>query len=115
MPRWIICTLLIHSPGFFGQVQAASFPCERAKSKTEFTICENRILNDADVKLATTYHILKRLVPMGNRAIIQEQQVKWLRLRDECQDAVGCLQGMYQMRQQALDLHMNRIYQQGPF
>ena len=45
--------------------QAASFNCDKAKTTPEHAICEYRQINDADVKMATTYTILKRLVPMG--------------------------------------------------
>ncbi|HRM50687.1 MAG TPA: hypothetical protein PL094_00965, partial [Acinetobacter johnsonii] len=61
--------------------QAASFNCDKAKTTTEHAICEYRQINDADVKMATTYTILKRLVPMGTRGMIQDEQVKWLSLR----------------------------------
>ncbi len=115
MFKWIIYILLMNSVAIFTPLQAASFPCELAKTKTELKICAHRSLNDADVRMATTYHILLRLVPMGNRDIIQQQQVKWLRLRNQCQESVRCLQHQYQMRQKILDAHMNRIYQQGPF
>ena len=52
---------------------------------------------------------------MGTRGAIQDQQVKWLQMRDQCQDNVSCLGDVYAMRQQKLDLYMNRVYQQGPF
>jgi uncharacterized protein len=94
---------------------AASFDCNQAKTVTEHTVCNHVILNDADVKMATTYNILKRLVPMGTRGAIQDQQVKWLQMRDQCRDNISCLTEVYKMRQQKLDLYMNRIYQQGPF
>lgn len=97
------------------EAQAASFNCSRAETKTEHRICENPNLNDADVKMATTYNIVRRLVPMGTRSVIQTEQVKWLNLRDQCQDNVQCLKQTYDMRQQKLDLHMERIYRQGPF
>ena len=64
---------------------AASFNCEHAQTKSEHAICEHRSLNDADVKMATTYTIIRKLVPMGTRGVIQDQQVKWLQLRNQCQ------------------------------
>ena len=94
---------------------AASFNCQHAMSKTEHAVCEHRGLNDADVQMTTTYNIVRRLVPMGNRSLIQTEQVKWLNLRNQCQDSVECLKNIYQMRQQRLDLHLDRIYKQGPF
>ncbi|RKG31321.1 lysozyme inhibitor LprI family protein [Acinetobacter tianfuensis] len=96
-------------------LQAASFDCAKAQSKTEHTVCEHRALNDADVKMAATYAILKRLVPMGTRGTIQHEQFKWLELRDQCMNNVSCLSDVYNMRQRKLDLHMERIYKQGPF
>lgn len=95
--------------------QAASFVCERAQTATEKAICKHSELNDADVKMATTYNILRKLVPMGTRSVIQEEQIKWLQLRNQCQDNVSCLLDVYKMRQQKLDLHLNRIYKMGPF
>ena len=100
---------------FSGSAFAASFDCQKAQTLTEHAICEHRLINDADVKMATTYNIIRRLVPMGTRGAIQDQQVKWLALRNECRDNVHCLGDVYKMRQQQLDLAMNRIYQQGPF
>lgn len=97
------------------QVQAASFNCDKAKTISENAICEYRQVNDADVKMATTYNILKRLVPMGTRGMIQDEQVKWLSLRDRCGASQSCLMDVYKMRQQKLELHLDRIYRQGPF
>lgn len=94
---------------------AASFDCQKAITKTERAICLNQHLNDADVEMSTMFHIVKRLVPMGTRSIIQNEQVKWLSLRDQCIDNVECLTNVYQMRLQKLELHMERIYKQGPF
>lgn len=99
----------------YSQAHAASFNCVKAQTKAEHQICEHLQLNDADVKMATTYNIVRRLVPMGTRSVIQTEQVSWLKLRDECQNNVDCLKHMYQMRQQKLELHMDRIYKQGPF
>lgn len=95
--------------------QAASFKCDAAKTKTEYAVCEHRSLNDADVKMATTYNIIRKLVPMGTRSVIQDQQIKWLQLRDQCQDNVKCLTDVYQMCQQKLEIYMDRVYKQGPF
>ena len=99
----------------FAFSHAASFPCEKSQTATEHAICQHLQLNDADVKMATTYNILRKLVPMGTRGVIQDQQVKWLQLRDQCHDNLKCLIEVYNMRQQKLDLYMQKIYQQGPF
>lgn len=110
--------LILMMCGFCGAISishAASFNCDHAQTKTEHTVCEYLSLNDADVKMATTYNIIRKLVPMGTRGVIQDQQVKWLQLRDQCQDNVNCLTEVYKMRQQKLDQYMSKVYQQGPF
>ena len=95
--------------------EAASFNCARAATKAEHQICNTLSLNDADVKMATTYNIVRRLVPMGTRSVIQTEQTKWLSLRDQCQDNIQCLKQTYDMRQQKLEQYMERVYRQGPF
>ncbi|MCO8042429.1 lysozyme inhibitor LprI family protein [Acinetobacter bohemicus] len=94
---------------------AASFNCNKAETVTEKAICQHTSLNDADVKMSTTYNILRRLVPMGTRSVIQRDQVKWLQFRNRCRESVSCLSQVYTMRQQELDLHFERIYRLGPY
>ena len=113
--RILKITLLILSSFTAMGSYAASFDCARAVTVTEHKICNQLGLNDADVKMATSYNILKRLVPMGTRSVIQDEQVKWLRLRDQCRDNLRCLNDVYAMRQQRLDLYLQQIYQRGPY
>ncbi len=115
MKKLIQCALVICGAYATFSVQAASYDCNKAKTVTEHAICNNRAINDADVKMATTYNIIRHLVPMGTRGAIQDQQVQWLNLRDQCRDNVSCLQDVYKMRQQKLDMYMDRVYKQGPF
>lgn len=115
MKKTFIFSLIFGAIFLTAHAHSASFQCEKAKTQTEHQICENLELNDADVKMATTYNIVRRLVPMGTRSMIQTEQIRWLQLRDECQDNIECLKHVYQMRQQKLEMHMDRIYRQGPF
>ena len=85
----------LYAAGF--AAQAASFDCGKAQTLAVHAVCG------------------QRLVPMGPRGEIQEQQLKWLQLRDQCRDNLSCLSDVYRMRQQKLDLYMERIYRQGPF
>ena len=114
MKLFIVCKVVFFS-FLSGSVYAASFNCDKARTQTEHAVCEYRVVNDADVKMATTYNIIKRLVPMGTRGMIQDEQVKWLQLRDQCGDSSRCLSEVYKMRQQKLDMYMDRVYKQGPF
>ena len=36
-------------------------------------------------------------------------------MRDRCGKAEACLNEVYKMRQQQLDIYLQRIYQKGPF
>lgn len=110
-----ILIFLIGLSGWCASIHAASFNCEKARTQTEHAICEHRAVNDADVKMVTTYNIIKRLVPMGTRGVIQDEQVRWLQLRDQCVDSSRCLIEVYKMRQQKLETYMDRVYRQGPF
>lgn len=107
----IVLTALI----FMVESHAASFNCSKGQTGTEQRICNTLSLNDADVKMVTTYNIVRRLVPMGTRSEIRSEQVRWLELRDQCQDNTECLKHVYEMRQQKLEMYMDRVYKQGPF
>ena len=114
MKIWKYADLFLCS-GFSFVTYAGCFNCDKARPQTEHAGCEYRVVNDADVKMATTYNIIKRLVPMGTRGMIQDEQVKWLKLRDQCGDSSRCLSEVYKMRQQKLDMYMDSVYKQGPF
>ncbi|WP_130803503.1 lysozyme inhibitor LprI family protein [Acinetobacter ihumii] len=95
---------------------AASFSCDKAKTATEKTICQTRSLNDADVKLVTTYNIVIHAVPMGGRDAEKAAQYQWLKQRDSCRANVCCIGQRYHERQKHLDdIVQNRILTQGPF
>lgn len=70
---------LISGLAFTHSLQAASFSCNAAKTKTELSICKNRSLNDADVKMATTYQIVLHALPMGGRDNQKDTQQQWLK------------------------------------
>ena len=110
-----ILIFLIGLSGWGASIHAASFNCEKARTQTEHAICEHRAVNDADVKMATTYRIVSRLVAMGMRSQIRDEQFRWLELRDRCGSSLSCLTQVYDLRQQKLDEHLNRLYQRAPF
>lgn len=97
-------------------VHAASFPCNKAQTNTEKTICRVGILNDADVKMSTVYHIVLSALPMGGRDQEKDAQSQWLKQRNSCNANVQCLAVAYKIRQQHLDdIIDNRVLSQGPF
>ena len=75
-----------------------------------------RSLNDADVKMVTTYQIVLHALPMGGRDQQKGIQVNWLKQRNLCGNQQSCLTQAYQQRQKQLDdLIQNRILSHGPF
>jgi uncharacterized protein len=83
---------------------AASFDCDSGKlAADEKVICDTRSLNDADVKMVTTFDILTSLLAMGNRGKLQEEQSAWLKKRQACGEDVECIRGAYAERLKQLD------------
>jgi uncharacterized protein len=83
---------------------AASFDCDRADlAADEKVICDTRSLNDADVKMVTTFDILTSLLPMGSRGTLQDEQSAWLKKRQACAEDVQCIRNAYSERLKQLD------------
>lgn len=79
--------------------QAASFDCDAKELKPdEKAICDNRALNDADVKMATTFELLSGLLAMGSRGTLQDEQTAWLKKRQECGADAACIKAVYDER-----------------
>jgi uncharacterized protein len=78
---------------------AASFDCEAKELKPdEKAICDNRALNDADVRMATTFELLSGLLAMGSRGTLQDEQTAWLKKRQDCQADTVCIKSAYEER-----------------
>ncbi len=81
------------------KAHAASFDCDAKELKPdEKAICDNRALNDADVKMVTTFDLLSGLMAMGARGDLQEAQAAWLKKRQSCNGDVACLKAAYEER-----------------
>jgi uncharacterized protein len=79
--------------------QAASFDCDAKELKAdEKAICDNRALNDADVKMVTTFELLSGLLAMGSRGTLQDEQTAWLKKRQECGADATCIKAAYDER-----------------
>jgi uncharacterized protein YecT (DUF1311 family) len=82
---------------------AASFDCEKTDLVAdEKVICDTRTLNDADVKMVTTFDILTSLLAMGNRDQLRQEQSDWLTKRRACEADVQCLTTAYAERMKQL-------------
>ena len=87
-----------------GASHAASFDCEAQTLKPdEKKICDVRALNDADVKMVTTFDLLSGLLAMGARGTMQDQQTEWLKKRQACEADVAWLTTSYEDRLKVLN------------
>lgn len=95
----IVCASYSHG----SPVGAASFDCAKTDlAADEKAICENRALNDQDVKMATTFDILTQLMAMGARDTLKTEQSEWLKHRQTCAADVACLTKAYDERMNKL-------------
>lgn len=95
-----------------GVSHAASFDCDgKTLQPDEKMICDTRPLNDADVKMATTFELISGLLAMGSRGTLQDEQTAWLKTRQACGADAACLKTSYETRLGQLDVaykHLNR-------
>ena len=99
---WIALSLFLLLP-VASQAFAASFDCDAKELKAdEKVICETRALNDADVRMATTFELLTGLMPMGNRDVLRDDQSAWLKRRQDCGSDSACIGKAYEARQEQL-------------
>ncbi|MDE1991897.1 MAG: hypothetical protein KGI75_05310 [Rhizobiaceae bacterium] len=93
-----------------GTAHAASFDCEaKSLQPDEKAICDNRVLNDADVKMVTTFDLLSGLLAMGSRGTLQDEQTAWLKKRQACGADTACIGAAYDARLKELDETYKKI------
>jgi len=92
-----VAVFLLQSPA-----QSASFPCDRARSTVEKTICGNPELSTLDEHLGRYYAAARSVLKAADSCIASDQR-NWLRAqRDPCSDA-ACLRQAYLRRLAELD------------
>ena len=85
-----------------GTAQAASFPCEQARSTVEKTICANEDLSTLDEHLGRYYSAARSALKPADTCLASDQR-SWLQAqRDTCKDA-ACLRQVYLRRLAELD------------
>lgn len=94
---------------------AASFDCWKAAAPDERAICADRMLDNRDVEMTVRYNMILRLVMMGQRGDLQEQQRAWLTHRHACGANRQCLLRAYDGRIAELKAAFDDIASRGPF
>lgn len=76
-----------------------SFPCSKATTTTERTICAVPRLAAMDEALASAYRSAGASnIGAGAARALRDEQRKWLRARDACGADVACLEASYRAR-----------------
>ena len=88
--------------------QAASFNCKKASKPTERAICHNSQLSQADEAMNETYQILMGYD--GDKRYIRNEQLRWLRERNQCGSRVACSGKKYEQRIQALQFQVEQYH-----
>ncbi|MEQ4958858.1 lysozyme inhibitor LprI family protein [Enterobacter hormaechei] len=88
---------------------AASFSCTNVTTPDEKTICANRELSEKDVRMATTYSLLRKALLMGGRAALQDEQSEWLNKRRHCGENMQCLSHLYNERIEMLNIQYEQV------
>lgn len=110
-------TMLVLGLSLFaaGAGHAASFDCAKAKAPDEKAICANLALNDADVRMSTMFEMETKLVAMGQRDMLRDEQKAWLDGRAACKADIACLTKAYKRRLADLGKVFDDIASRGPF
>lgn len=99
LPDFIVSAFLLLISAL---ASAASFPCDKAKSIIEKTICSQPELSDLDEYLGRYYWAARESLKHADACMVSEQRA-WLKtVRDACQDA-ACLKRVYLNRLAQLD------------
>ncbi|MQT14462.1 lysozyme inhibitor LprI family protein [Segnochrobactrum spirostomi] len=119
MKRYAVTTLLVAGLGPLvaaaPAARAASFTCAVAMKPDETAICGSMALSDLDVRMATLYGVATKLVAMGERGVLQDDQRRFLGERAACGADTACLTTLYQARIAVLDGVIGRIAANGPY
>jgi uncharacterized protein len=95
---------------------AASFDCTKARTPDEKAICTDRSLNDKDVRMALLFDLDRRLMAMGSRDAMRDDQSAWLVQRRRCGADRICLHRSYDRRIAVLrGIIDTRVTPRGPF
>lgn len=77
---------------------SAAIDCNKAKTRSEFAVCESETLLKLDEQLASTYQTAIAANPANKRNLRREQR-EWPAMRDaRCHMSEECLAGEYLLR-----------------
>jgi len=111
----VLCATVAAMLPAVAPARAASFPCSKASHPDEIAVCQNLVLNDDDVEMATLYQTLLPLLAMGGAGATRDAQKAFLSQRQACGGNVACISAAYDARIAALKAEFARIAANGPY
>lgn len=94
---------------------AAGFACDKAVEADEVAVCRSPELSALDVQMVTLYDVVLKLVGMGVRADLQDQQRAFLKARATCGGDLTCIAALYDQRIASLHKVIDDIAARGPY
>ncbi|MGI9414222.1 MAG: lysozyme inhibitor LprI family protein [Hyphomicrobiales bacterium] len=98
----VLAALAIGTVITFQQASAGppSFNCRYAKLPAEVAICQSEDLGDLDRQMSGDYFQLINDygIPSHGRRQIKREQSRWLKSRNRCGNAFGCIRKKYYQR-----------------
>jgi len=95
--------------------RAASFDCTKPAAADERAVCASRMLSDEDVRMVTLFDVAVKLVGMGVRGDLRDQQRAFLAARASCGADAACIAGLYEQRVASLQKIIDDIAARGPY
>lgn len=83
-------------------IEGPSYPCARAGTPTERSICESPRLWIYDRVLSTVYEARRLTLPAEDANSLISTQRRWLERRDACGDDPACLEALYSSRMEQI-------------
>lgn len=93
-------------PGVRAQSARPSFDCSKARSRIDKLVCANAELAALDRRVAELFELAMSQAP--DAGDIKRAQRRWLRDRNDCQDA-ACMRSQYEQRIRALETYTGRL------
>ena len=83
-------------------IEGPSYPCARAGTPSERSICESPSLWIYDRVLSTVYEARRLTLPAEDANSLISTQRRWLERRDACGDDPACLEALYSSRMEQI-------------
>ena len=94
---------------------ASPINCAKASGTTERTICGTPSLLQADARMTAYFEIATQFVAMGTRGNLQDSQLAFPAVRDQCGADKACILAAYKKQTAPLEAVIARVKSHGPY